>query len=402
MGLKIDYEHCTLCGKCLEACPYEALNIVEDRLTVDERCTLCGACVEVCPVDVLSLRTEEPLPLRKDFDAYRGIWVFGEQREGRLHPVVFELLGAGAELAHKRNCALEVVVLGADLSGVPEQLRGCPAQTVHLVEHADLACFRAESYGAVLRQVLDEHKPEIVLAGATSLGRSLIPRVAVLLGTGLTADCTALNIDEETGELLQTRPAFGGNIMATIVCPRHRPQMATVRPKVMRPAAPKGERLPLVKRWTPPNQKPANPTQVLATAKQEGDGVDIAEAEVLVAGGRGVGGPEGFQLLTRLARELGGQVAASRVAVDSGWISYPHQVGQTGRTVQSKLYIACGISGSVQHRAGMQSAGTIVAVNTDPEAPIFEIADYGIVGDFAEVVPEIIRQLRKLKNRRNV
>ncbi len=397
MSLRIDPEACILCAKCVKACPYEALELTHDELVVNEKCVLCGACVPICPVDALAIElAKEPSP-KADLEAYKGVWVFGEHHQGKLHPVVFELLGAGKDLARKRNCLLEVVVLGSDLSTIPRQLSGTPADTVYLVEHHDLQYFTAETFAEALAQTIEKEKPEILLAGATSLGRALMPRAAVLVETGLTADCTGLDIDEESGRLLQTRPAFGGNIMATIVCPHHRPQMATVRPKVMKPTAKQGKPGPVIKRWNELPARLARWTEVLGVTREADEEADIADADILVAGGRGVGGPEGFEILKALAREVGGQLSASRAAVDSGWISYAHQVGQTGKTVQPKLYIACGISGSVQHRVGMQSAGTIVAINTDPNAPIFQIADFGIVGEFAEVAPEIARQLKSLK-----
>lgn len=409
MALHIDHEACTLCLRCIEECPYDALAESQGRIAVTPECTLCGACVEICPVEAIGLDATAPVAGRpvapespervSERDTHRGIWVYGEHHQGRLHPVVFELIGKGMELAGARVCSLEVVAVGADLGDVAAQLAGLPLDAVHLVEHPALAAYRDDLYGLAIAHMIAERRPEIMLAGATSQGRSLMPRVAVLCKTGLTADCTGLDIHAETGNLLQTRPAFGGNVMATIVTAHHRPQLATVRPKVMAPPAGRGQAVPEVRRWAPPPELMATRVEVLEQGQQTQQTVNIAEADALVAGGRGLGGPEGFELLGRLAAALGAEVAASRAAVDAGWVPYERQVGQTGKTVHPDLYVAVGISGAVQHRAGMQSCGTIVAVNNDPAAPIFEIADYGIVGDYREVLPPLIEQLTQIKKK---
>jgi len=393
MPLHIDHDVCVLCSRCVEECPYHALEEHEGRVRVTERCTLCGACVNVCPVNAIEL-VEESTD-RTEEAGYRGIWVYGELEDGELHHVVFELLGKGAELADARNCALEVVAAGQGLDALPRQLAGYPVDAVHVVEHPALADYRDVAHAAALAHLVNRRRPEILLAGATARGRSLMPRVAVLCRTGLTADCTGLETDPETGHLLQTRPAFGGNVMATIVTRRHRPQMATVRPRVMSPPAPGNDPAPQLHRWSVPDVVVADPTEVTARTARAEETVNIGEADVLVAGGRGLGGPEGFELLRELADALGGQVAASRAAVDAGWISYSRQVGQTGRTVQPDLYVAVGISGAVQHRTGMQSSGTVVAINSDPEAPIFEVADYGIVADYRQVLPALVREFEQ-------
>jgi len=333
--------------------------------------------------------------------ADRGsVWVYGEHHAGRLHHVVLELVGKGAELAAARGCPLEVVALGEGLDGLSQQLAGVGVDAVHLVEHPALAEHRDGPHSRALAAMIGRHAPEVVLAGATSRGRSLMPRVAVLCRTGLTADCTGLEIDPESGNLLQTRPAFGGNLMATIVTRRHRPQMATVRPRVMTPPAPGGSALPQVHRWTPPDELVEDDVRVLHRTGEAQEAVNIADASVLVAGGAGIGGPEGFERLRELADLLGGEVAASRAAVDAGWAPYYRQVGQTGKTVQPDLYVAVGISGAVQHRAGMQSSGLIVAVNSDPDAPIFQAADYGVVGDWRQVLPPLVSSLREMKGGR--
>ncbi len=397
MRLEIDHEACVLCPRCIEECPYGALSEAAGRIVVSEACTLCGACVDVCPVEAIRLEREPAGEEAAPPPQHRGVWVYAEHHDGRLHPVVFELVGKGSELAGALACPLEVVAAGRGLDDLAEQLSGLPVDAVHLAEHPQLAKYTDDAHALAVAHLIGERRPAIVLAGATAQGRSLMPRVAVLCRTGLTADCTGLEIDPATGNLLQTRPAFGGNVMATIVTARHRPQLATVRPKVMAAPAREGTARPEVRRWTLPDGLAATRVTVVAREEESRKSVNIADADVLVAGGRGLGGPEGFELLRRLAGLLGAEVAASRAAVDAGWAPYERQVGQTGKTVHPDLYVAVGISGAVQHRAGMQSSGTVVAINSDPAAPIFEIADYGIVGDYREVLPHVIRELADLK-----
>jgi len=393
MALRIDHDACVLCMQCVNECPFGALSLMDGRIAVSEACTLCGACVQVCPVDALSIETEAT-EKPDATDGWRGVWVYGEHHEGELHHVVHELVGKGSELAAALDCPLSVVVVGHNVPDPAAQLAGLPVDAVYVADHPALADYVDAPYARVLAHLIAEHQPEIVLAGATAQGRSLMPRVATLCRTGLTADCTGLEIDAETGHLLQTRPAFGGNVMATIVTRHHRPQMATVRPKVMTAPVRDGTSQAAVQAWTPPDEMLGDGVEVLARRLAGQGSVNIAEAEVLVAGGRGIGGAEGFDLLRELADVLGGEVAASRAAVDAGWIPYERQVGQTGKTVQPKLYVAVGISGAVQHRAGMQSSETIVAVNSDPDAPIFQAADYGIVGDWQRVVARLIQNIR--------
>jgi electron transfer flavoprotein alpha subunit len=306
-------------------------------------------------------------------------------------------VGKGGELARALRCPLEVAVLGNAVPDAAAQLEGFPVDAVHVVQDAALGEYRDGPYAGALAHLVMQRRPEVVLAGATAQGRSLMPRVAILCRTGLTADCTGLEIDPQTRLLLQTRPAFGGNLMATILTRRHRPQMATVRPKVMSAPVREGAARPIVRRWTVPEELLLSPVEVVSKTGSERESVNIADADALVAGGRGIGGAEGFELLRELAEALGAELAASRAVVDAGWMPYERQVGQTGKTVQPALYVAVGISGSVQHRAGMQSSGTIVAVNSDPAAPIFQAADYGIVGDYRQVVPELIASIRRVK-----
>ena len=394
--LRIDQEKCTACGICEGSCAFGAIAVQGEYAVVNEQCRLCGSCVENCPSGALSLDKVESHP-QEDLSAYHGIMVFAECRHGILAPVTHELLGIGRKLADQRGAGLAVVVLGEGLDRYAPALIASGADTVLLVQHKALAQFQEDIYARLLARIIRERKPEVVLAGATAIGCSVVPYVATLLGTGLTADCTGLSIREEDGLLLQTRPAFGGNIMATIECPNTRPQMATVRPKVMTPAEPDPSRKGEVLQIVPAEDEVQSAAIVLESVQSAGDQVNIQEVEALVAGGRGLGSEKGFALLRELADELNASVAASRAAVDAGWIPYPHQVGQTGKTVCPKLDVACGISGAVQHTVGMQSSKVVVAINRDPEAPIFNVASYGLVGDLYEIIPELTRQLREAK-----
>ena len=391
--LKVDKELCIGCGICEESCPFGAIEIEDGCAIIGENCNLCGACVETCEVEALSLDVEKIA--KTDIDAWSGVLVYCEYRQGELAPVSSELLGVGRMLADKRKVELSAVLIGHETGEAAEELIGYGADVVYRVDHEGLEYFTDERYCAVLTGLIKEHQPEIVLAGATAIGRSFIPGVATTLNAGLTADCTQLEIREEDGALLQTRPAFGGNIMATIVCESSRPQMSTVRPKVMKAlefdAARKGKVIDVV----PVPEQLASRVKVLETVVEEAANVNIQEADILVSGGRGLESAKGFELIRQLAEMIDARVSASRAVVDAGWIPYPHQVGQTGKTVAPKLYIACGISGAVQHAAGMQSAETIVAINRDKNASIFDIADYGIVGDLFEIIPKLMSKIEE-------
>ena len=391
MSLLINTENCTGCGRCLKACPFGALELVDKEARVLENCNLCGACVPECKFDAMEL--VRPAPEERDLSGYKGVWVFGEVRHGDLHKVAVELVGEGRKLADALGSELAVCVLGSSVGPAREELARYPVDVIYKVDADELSAPSAEVYGKVFSAAVREFKPEIVLAGATSFGRSFLARVAVELQTGLTADCTALEIGEG-GLLLQTRPAFGGNIMATITTPHHRPQMATVRPKVMKPAQANGRGARIVE-FAPPPHLLTLRTKVLEFLEELEETANIADADVIVSGGRGMGGPENFRLIEELAKVLGGAVGASRATVDAGWIPYSHQVGQTGKTVQPKLYVAVGISGAVQHLVGMQSSEVIVAINKDADAPIFSVATYGLVGDLFEVLPLLTRKLKE-------
>lgn len=333
--------------------------------------------------------------IQEDLAAWKGVLVFCEYRRGELAPVSIELLGVGRELADKRGVELSALLLGHETGDTANLLIGHGADVVYLADHEALRDFRDDCYSEVTTALIREYKPEIVLAGATAIGRSFIPGVATALNAGLTADCTKLEIREEDGALLQTRPAFGGNIMATIVSESTRPQMATVRQKVMKMLEFDGLRKGEIVKLYPTEMQLQSKVQVLESVVGEAGRVNIQEADILVSGGRGLENAKGFELIRELAETMGAKVSASRAVVDAGWIPYPHQVGQTGKTVAPKLYIACGISGAVQHVAGMQSAETIVAINRDENATIFNVADFGIVGDLFEIIPKLIRKIEE-------
>ena len=398
MSIEIIIDKCVGCKACIKACPYEAISMEEKLAVIDyDKCTLCGACVDSCKFDAIILRKEEEIV--QDISAYKGVWVIAEQNKGVIQSVTYELLGKGKELADKLGVELCAVLLGDNIESECKELISRGAKKVYLVDSKELAHYQSEPYSKVITEVINEHKPEIVLCGATSTGRSLIARVAVKIDAGLTADCTGLDIDEEKGLLLQTRPAFGGNIMATIICPNHRPQMATVRHKVMKEAEVDESLSGEIIKKSYSKDILSSRTKVLDVIEEEGNSVNLSEADIIVSGGRGLGKPENFSLLHELADTIGGAIGASRAAVDADWIAYSHQVGQTGKTVCPKIYISCGISGQIQHLAGMSSSDIIIAINKDSDAPIFKVASYGIVGDIFEILPLLTKKLKEILNK---
>jgi len=394
MGVVIIADKCTGCKLCVASCPYGAIDMTGNVAVLNEKCTDCCACIESCKVVAIIFEGTKRERVQADLTQFRNVWVVAEQRESALMRVTRELLGKGRELADAKGQKLCSVLMGQKVSHLAKDLFEHGADIVYLAEAEELSSYRTGPYSRVLSELIIEYKPDVVLFGATTIGRDLAPRVANRIQTGLTADCTKLEIETGTGALLQTRPAFGGNIMATILCPRSRPQMSTVRPGVMAVAQRQPDRKGELVEKSVRLRKADLSTEILKVVKGETRHVNLEEAKVIVSGGRGLGGSDAFKLIEDLASLLGGETGASRAAVDSGWIDSTHQVGQTGKTVRPKLYIACGISGAIQHLAGMQSSELIISINKDPDAPIHKIADFAIVADLHAVVPALIEELK--------
>jgi len=421
---------CIACGaRCQSSCPKEAIEMNEagEPIIDTEKCIGCRKCLKICPADALEIvytpeelailaeleaeakekgkpvaeevEDEEEAAMKEAIAAYKGVWVYVEQVEGECHQVSWELLGIGAELAKSLNEELCSIVVGENVEHLCHESFHHGASKTYLVDDPIFRYYRTEPYRKAICYLVEKYKPEILLMGATGLGRDLAGAVATELKTGLTADCTGLDIDEK-GFLLQTRPAFGGNIMATIMTERTRPQMASVRPHVMPMPLVDTNRKGEIVRETVPVKESDFVTKVLEIIKdtqQGGDWGDVATAEIIVSGGRGMQAKENFSILKELADELGGIVGSSRAAVEAGWMPYEHQVGQTGKTVRPKVYFACGISGAIQHLVGMQDSDVIIAINQDKQAPIFEVATFGIIGDVLQIIPAITKYVREYK-----
>lgn len=395
MEIKVNKETCNGCSLCKKVCLYDAIEIVDGKAIVNENCVFCGACIEVCKLNSIEITglSEE----KKDFSDYSGVYVYLEANGDRITDVGFELVSEGRKLAGQLGVKLSAVAIGSGIEKSTLEAFQYGLDKLYLIDNPVFSDNLDDIFAKALAQVISKYKPEIFLAGATWFGRTLIPKVAAILKTGLTADCTGLEIDKEKKILLQTRPTFGGNILATIITRNARPQMATVRPHVMEKKKieeGKGNYKDRIEYIDIDEKNFKTKYKLLGTEKELNENINITDYDVIVSGGRGLGGSEKFSMLKELADLMGGVVGASRAAVDSGWISYPHQVGQTGKTVNPKLYIACGISGAIQHIAGMQTSDIIIAINKDPNAPIFKVANYGIVGDIFEVVPMLIKRLR--------
>ena len=396
MSIEIRKNDCTGCGACVSVCPFGAIEMAGDKAEIGDSCTICGACAEACPVNAIIIeKRTASTSTRKD--GYRDVWVYLEVSNGALRGVGPELLGEGKKLAEGSDERLCAVLIGNEVSALSEEAFHYGADVVYLVEGPEYAHYSTDAYAKAMTQLIKTHKPSVILLGATHNGRDLGPRVACRIGTGLTADCTKLDIDMETGLVAWTRPAFGGNIMATIFCPEHRPQMGTVRPNVFRKAEPDRSRTGKIVREHIRVTSEEIRTKLVDIIKTCEASYNLEEAGIIVAGGRGLEKIENLALIEELAAVLGGAVGVSRPLADEGWRPSQYQVGQTGKIVCPKIYIACGISGAIQHLAGMASSEIIIAINKDPEAPIFKVADYGIVGDVMKILPILIEECKKIK-----
>lgn len=411
MAIKVINDKCVGCKLCVKACPFDAIDMVGKLAVINEKCTACNQCIPACKFNAIEKTEDESGPV--DLSAYKNVWVYAEQRAGKMMHVALELIGEGHRLSRELDdakvCAL---LVGNNIENLAQECFEYGADEVYLIEDPLLEKFTTDAYTKVMVDAVKQYKPEIVLYGATHIGRDLAPRVAARLNTGLTADCTRLDVkvssyidyatknttldvstldpNSDDKGLKQTRPAFGGNLMATIICPKTRPQMATVRPGVMqrreKNVRAKGEIVKIKAELSEADIR----TKLIEIVKSAKELVSLTDAEIICSGGRGLGDASGFEIIKKFADKVGGVVGSSRAAVDAGWIDHSHQVGQTGTTVKPKIYFACGISGAIQHLAGMQTSDIIVAINKDAEAPIFEVADFGIVGDLYKVIPQII------------
>lgn len=433
MAVIVDKAKCIGCGACVVECPVEALDLVDGIATVNpDKCENHGKCVTVCPSNALTLdpkakakeapagkvdggekkefNPNEPMPKAvADYtktaekkivpvaggDVWSGVWIIVEYNHGRVAPVSWELMGEGRKLADAIGCELCAVVTGYQVDHVIEEAFAYGAEKVYVIDDPVLKDFRTEPYAEGITNLVRKYQPEIVLMGATAMGRDVFPAVATRLQTGLTADCTVLGIDPETKLLQQTRPAFGGNIMATILCRTRRPQMATVRPRVMAmPPRVEGRTGEVIREELGIAEEQVR-TKVLEFIPGDAKSIFLDKAEIIVSVGLGIGSQKNLAIVEELADVLGATLACSRGIVEAGWMSHDHQVGQTGVTVRPKVYIAVGISGAIQHLVGMETSDYIIAINNDPEAGIFRVANYGIVGDLFQVVPAMTAEFKK-------
>jgi len=397
--LEINEENCIGCKICEKVCPFSAIIVdpEDNKAKILDTCTLCGACVNACRYDALTIK--RTIASKEDLEKYSGIMIWGElERDGyhnlQIKNVVFELLGMAQELNKKLNETISVIILGPPGKIPPiDELYHYGADVVFVCEHDLLESYSTDGFTTAITTLIINEKPSIFFYGATVNGRDLAPRIAARIASGLTADCTAFDINNEK-QLVQTRPAFGGNIMASIISPFTRPQMATARPNNFLKPIKDTSRKGILKYFEVKIEKQSIRTKIIEETISTVESINIEEADVLVSVGRGIGNKANLELVQELAREIKGVMSSSRALVELGWTSHPIQVGQSGKTVAPKLYIALGISGMIQHLVGMKSSDIIIAINTDPEAPIFKVADFGIVGDMFEIIPQFLKKIR--------
>ncbi len=395
MSIIIDDELCTGCGNCVDSCPFGAIELENDKVKVLPNCNLCGACVEACPVEAITLEHDEETVEKMDISQFKGVWVIAEHYKRKIHSVAFQLLGKGRELSDTLGVNLTFVILGDSFDEKLEDFSRYGMDEIIYVKSPILKDYYSDLYVKVISELIIENKPEIILIGATPTGRDFAPRVAKRLNAGLTADCTGLDINLDTKNLLQTRPTFGGNIMATIRTPSSRPQMATVRPGIFK-APQKGGNKASIRKIVYSFEEKDSVSKIVKVINMSKTAVNLEDAKIIVAGGRGVGSKDNFKLIEDLANVLGAELGGSRITVELKWLDPDRQIGQTGVTVSPKLYIACGISGAIQHIVGMENSDVIVAINKDPSASIFNVAHYGIVGDLHEVIPILIKEIKSM------
>ena len=397
MSIIIDEELCTGCASCMESCIYGAIELDNNIVKVLPNCNLCGACIEVCPEEAIVLERGEIKTQKMDISQFRGVWVVAEHYKKKIHNVSLQLLGKGRELADLLQVNLSLVILGTDFDEKLEEFSLYGMDEIIYIKSPILKDYYSDLYTKVITELVLENKPEIILIGATPTGRDFAPRVAKRLSAGLTADCTGLEINLETRNLLQTRPTYGGAIMATIRTPSSRPQMATVRAGIFKMPE-KVKKNVNVRKLEYEFKEKDSVLKIVKVISKTRNSVNLEDAKFIVAGGRGVGSKEKFRIIEELAEVLDAELGGSRITVELNWLDPDRQIGQTGKTVSPKLYIACGISGAIQHLVGMQNSGIIVAINKDPNAPIFNWAHYGIVGDLHEIIPVLIQEFKKLKS----
>ncbi|MFX1279699.1 MAG: FAD-binding protein [Promethearchaeota archaeon] len=397
MSIFIDDELCTGCGSCVDICPFVGIEIIDYKAVITESCNFCGSCLDACPVNAILIERKEFHTQKLDLSQFRGVWVIAEHYKNTIHPVVFQILGKGYELAKELEVKLTLVILGTEFDDQVEELSHYGPDEIIYLESPILKHYYSDIYVQVLSELINIHKPEIVLIGATPTGRDFAPRVAKRLNAGLTADCTGLEIDQTTRNLLQTRPTFGGTLMATIRTPNSRPQMATVRPGIFKVLEKQKKVSHIIKIDYKFREKDLVSKIVRVIDRQKAR-VNLEDAKIIVAGGRGVGSREKFKIVEELAEVLGAELGGSRVTVELNWLEQDRQIGQTGKTVSPKLYIACGISGAIQHLVGMQNSEIIIAINKDRKAPIFKIAHYCIIGDLHEIIPALIEEIKRVKS----